>query len=147
VNDGQPFCPHLAALGMTGVHYVAASTSKPSDSFPGLMNLVTGVTPRTVGGYYDVSYDRTLSPPLVTTGNGNAAGTCTRGVITGYSTEFDEGIDIDQTKLNGGAPNAGLTDSGIASIGVQRLDRDPTRGCAPVLPSVRSHRWPTKLAR
>jgi hypothetical protein len=134
VNDGQPYCPNLASLGVTGVHYVAASTSKPSDSFPGLMNLVTGATPRTMGVYYDVSYDRTLSPPSVTTGNGNAAGACTPGVITGYSTEFDEGIDIDQTKLNGGAPNAGLTDGGIASIDVSRLDRDPSHGCAPVYP-------------
>jgi hypothetical protein len=134
VNDGQPYCPNLAALGLTGANYVAASTSRPSDSFPGIMNLVTGATPRTMGVYYDVAYDRTLSPPSVTTGNGNAAGTCTPGVITGYSTEFDEGIDIDQTKLNGGAPNAGLTDGGIASIDVQRLDRDPTRGCAPVYP-------------
>lgn len=134
VNNGQPYCPNLAALGMTGVNYVAASTSRPSDSFPGLMTLVTGATPQTMGVYYDVSYDRTLSPPSVTTGNGNAAGNCTPGVITGYSTEFDEGIDIDKTKLNGGAPGAGLTDGGIASIDVARLDRDPTRGCAPVLP-------------
>jgi len=134
VNGGKPYCPNLAALGMTGANYVAASTSRPSDSFPGLMTLVTGATPRTMGVYYDVAYDRTLSPPAVTTGNGNAAGTCTPGVLTGYSTEFDEGIDIDQTKLNGGAPNAGLTDGGIASIDVQRLDRDPTHGCMPVFP-------------
>jgi Type I phosphodiesterase / nucleotide pyrophosphatase len=134
VNNGQPFCPNLAALGLTGVNYVAASTSRPSDSFPGLMNLVTGATPRTMGVYYDVAYDRTLSPPSVTTGNGNAAGTCTPGVITGYTTEFDEGIDIDQTKLNGGAPHAGLTDGGIASIDAGRLDRDPSNGCAPVYP-------------
>jgi hypothetical protein len=134
VNSGHPYCPYLTALGMTGVNYVAASTSRPSDSFPGLMNLVTGATPRTMGVYYDVAYDRTLSPPSVTTGNGNAAGTCTPGVITGYSTEFDEGIDIDQTKLNGGAPHAGLTDGGIASIDVARLDRDPNQGCGPVYP-------------
>jgi hypothetical protein len=134
VNDGQPFCPNLAALASTGLNYVAASTSKPSDSFPGLMTLMTGATPRTMGVYYDVAYDRTLSPPSVTTGNGNASGKCTPGVITGYTTEFDEGIDIDQTKLNGGAPGAGLTDGGIASIDVSRLDRDPSQGCAPVYP-------------
>jgi hypothetical protein len=134
VNNGAPYCPNLAALGSTGINYVAASTSKPSDSFPGLMTLVTGATPRTMGVYYDVAYDRTLSPPAVTTGNGNASGPCTPGVITGYTTEFDEGIDIDQTKLNGGAPGAGLTDGGIASIDVSRLDRDPKAGCAPVYP-------------
>ena len=31
------YCPHLAALGTTGVNYLATSTSTPSDSFPGLM--------------------------------------------------------------------------------------------------------------
>jgi predicted AlkP superfamily pyrophosphatase or phosphodiesterase len=42
VNNGEPYCPALAALGKTGVNYVAASTSKPSDSFPGLISIVTG---------------------------------------------------------------------------------------------------------
>jgi hypothetical protein len=133
VNNGAPYCPNLAALGSIGVNYVAASTSKPSDSFPGLMNLVTGATPRTMGIYYDVSYDRSLDPPAKTTGNGLAAGTCTASAApTGSTTEFDEGIDIDQTKLNGGAPGAGLTDGGIASIDPLKLDRDPKAGCAPV---------------
>ena len=134
VNNGAPYCPNLAALGTTGVNYTAASTSKPSDSFPGLMTIMTGATPRTMGVYYDVAYDRTLSAPATTTGNGNASGPCTPGMITGYTTEFDEGIDIDQTKLNGGAPGAGLTDGGIASIDKTKLDRDPSKGCAPVYP-------------
>ncbi len=134
-NNGEPYCPALAALGSTGVNYVAASTSKPSDSFPGLMTIVTGATPRTMGVYYDVSYDRSLDPPAVTTGNGVAAGKCTANTTaTGSTTEFDEGIDIDQTKLNGGAPGAGLTDGGIASIDKGRLDRDPKAGCAPIYP-------------
>ena len=46
INSGTPYCPNLAALGTTGVNYVGASTSKPSDSFPGLMSIVTGATPR-----------------------------------------------------------------------------------------------------
>src|SRR6202035_3602371 len=33
-------CPNLAALGKTGVNYTRTSTSKPSDSAPGLMALV-----------------------------------------------------------------------------------------------------------
>src|SRR5215831_11420276 len=52
------YCPNLAALGRTGVNYTRTTTSRPSDSFPGLMALVTGGTPRTVGAYYDVAYDR-----------------------------------------------------------------------------------------
>jgi hypothetical protein len=99
------------------------------------MTIVSGASPRTLGVYYDVAYDRTLAPPAVTTGNGVAAGNCTPNVASGGSrTEFDEGIDIDQTKLNGGAPGAGLTDGGIASIDAQRLDRNPAAGCAPVYP-------------
>ena len=69
VNDGQPYCPNLAALGQTGLNYLKASTSKPSDSFPGLMAIVSGGSPRTVGAFYDVAYDRSLAPPAKTTGN------------------------------------------------------------------------------
>lgn len=135
VNGGAPYCPNLAALGHTGVNYVAASTSRPSDSFPGLMAIVTGGTPRTVGVYYDVAYDRSLDAPAKTTGNGVAAGPCTAGAApTGTRTEYEEGIDLDQSKLNGGAPGASLTDGGIASIDPQRLPRDPRAGCAPVYP-------------
>jgi hypothetical protein len=135
VNNGHPFCPNLAELSETGVTYVAASTSKPSDSFPGLMSIVSGATPRLMGVYYDVAYDRTLDGPAVTTGNGNQAAPCVPGTPpTGYTTEYEEGIDIDQTLLNGGAPNAGLTDGGVASLDPQKIDRDPARGCAPVMP-------------
>src|SRR5580698_7346414 len=36
VNDGNPYCPNMAALKQTGINYVATTSSKPSDSFPGL---------------------------------------------------------------------------------------------------------------
>jgi len=134
-NGGQPFCPALAALGQTGVNYVSASTSKPSDSFPGLTTIVTGGSPALTGIYYDVAYSRNYDAPAVTTGNGLGAGPCTPyAAPTGTTTEYEEGIDIDQTKLNGGAPGASLTDGGINSINPKRLVRDPSRGCAPVWP-------------
>src|ERR1700761_1335388 len=57
INNAAPYCPRLAGLGQHGVNCVAASPSRPSDSFPGLMPLVTGGTPRTVGAYYHVAYD------------------------------------------------------------------------------------------
>ncbi len=79
VNNGTPYCPNLAALGHSGINYVAASTSRPSDSFPGLTAIVSGGTPRTEGVYYDVAYDRSLDAPAKTTGNGVAAGPCTPG--------------------------------------------------------------------
>jgi hypothetical protein len=135
INGGASYCPNLAALGETGTTYTDASTSKPSDSFPGLMALVTGGSPRTVGAFYDVAYDRSLDPPAKTTGNGvaGAPDLCTPAAVpTGTRTEFDEGIDINQNYLNGGAP-AGL-DGGIASIDPSRLERDPAHGCAPVYP-------------
>jgi hypothetical protein len=128
------YCPHLAALGETGVSYTNTSTSKPSDSFPGLMALVTGGTPRLVGAYYDVAYDRVLAPPLNTTGNGNLAGPCVPGVANGTTTEYEEGDDIDQTQLNGGAPGASLTDGGVASLDPTKFPRDPFANCAPVYP-------------
>jgi hypothetical protein len=135
VNNGQPFCPAIAALGNTGINYVSASTSKPSDSFPGLMAIVTGGSPALTGIYYDVAYSRDLDAPAQTTGNGLGAGPCTPyGPPTGTTTEYEEGIDIDQTKVNGGAPGAALTDGGIASIDTKRLVRDPSKGCAPVFP-------------
>ncbi len=134
-NGGTPFCPNLAQLKPTGINYLYSSTSRPSDSFPGLMALVTGGSPRTVGAFYDDAYDRSLDPPAVTTGDGLAAGTCTPyATPSGTTTEYDEGVDINQTLLNGGAPGAGLADGGIASIDPSRLVRNPSQGCAPVYP-------------
>src|ERR1700743_3219341 len=51
-------CPNLAALSETGISYTRTSTSKPSDSFPRLMAIVTGGTPKLVGASYDVAHDR-----------------------------------------------------------------------------------------
>lgn len=135
VNGGAPYCPYLAELAATGVDYLDTSASKPSDSFPGLMALVTGGSARTVGAFYDVAYDRSLDPPAATTGNGvaGAPGLCTAGAPpSGTTTEFDEGIDLNKLALNGGAPVG--VDGGIASIDPQRLERDPANGCAPVYP-------------
>ena len=135
VNGGNPYCPNMAALSQTGINYVAASASKPSDSFPGLIALVTGGTPKSTGAYYDVAYDRTLDAPAKTTGTGLGAGPCTPGAAaTGTTTDFDQGIDLDDTKLNGGAPGAGLTEGTAASIDPLKLLRDPKAGCAPVYP-------------
>jgi hypothetical protein len=131
---GAGTCPNLAALGKTGVNYPRTSTSKPSDSFPGLMAIVTGGSPKLVGAYYDVAYDRVLAPPTVDTGNGLKAGTCTVGVPNGTRTEYEEGVNIDQTMLNGGSPDLTKFDGGVKSINPDRLPRDPFNGCMPVWP-------------
>src|SRR5215470_18245085 len=62
-------CPHLAELGEHGVTYTRTSSARPSDSFPGLMALVTGGTPKTHGAFYDLAYDRVLAGPTNDTGN------------------------------------------------------------------------------
>ena len=132
-NGGLSYCPNMAGLKPNGIDYLFAYTSQPSDSFPGLMALMTGGSPRSVGAFYDDAYDRSLAPPAVTTGDGLAAGPCLPfAEPTGTTTEYDEGIDLNQTKLNGGAP-AGV-DGGIQSIDPKRLVRDPAQGCAPVYP-------------
>ncbi|MDP8985389.1 MAG: alkaline phosphatase family protein [Pseudomonadota bacterium] len=126
-------CPNLAALAGTGVNYTRTSAAKPSDSFPGLMAIVTGGTPKLVGAYYDVAYDRVLAPPAADTGNGVLHGSCIAGQPNGTRTEYEEGNDIDQTALNGGGPY-GTYDGGVKSIDPAKLIRDPFNGCAPVYP-------------
>jgi hypothetical protein len=135
VNDGDSYCPQMAALSRRAINYVANSSSKPSDSFPGLAALVTGGSPKSTGLYYDVAYDRSLDGPEITTGTGLGAATCTpHAAPTGTTTDNDQGIEYDDTKLNGGAPGAALTEGGVASIDPRKLSRDPAAGCAPVYP-------------
>ena len=129
-------CPNLALVGQVGVSYKHTSASKPSDSFPGLMAIVTGGTPTSTGAYYDVAYDRVLAPPAETTGNGltGAPGLCHEGVVNGTRTEYEEGVDIDQSQLGGGFPYTNPIDGDFRSIKPSRLPRDPFAHCAPVYP-------------
>jgi hypothetical protein len=135
INGGDPYCPNMAALAQTGVNYVNTESSKPSDSFPGMAALASGGTPKTTGLYYDVAYDRSLDAPAKTTGTGLAAGPCNPfAEPTGTTTDNDQGIDLDDTMLNGGAPGAPLTEGGIASIDPLKLERNPATGCSAVYP-------------
>jgi hypothetical protein len=135
VNGGQPYCPNLAKLGTTGVNYLDTSTSRPSDSFPGLTTIVSGGTPRTHGAFYDVAYDRVLAPPIRETGNGLKGGPCTPNRANGTTTEYEEGIDINQKFLNGvDGISTRNGDGGANSIDPSRLPRDPFNNCAPVYP-------------
>jgi len=123
VNGGQPYCPNLAALARTGYTYPEASTSKPSDSYPGITAILTGASPHTTGAFYDVSYDRALAGPKAATPYGIVAGTCPTAK-PGTQIGFDEEIDADLTKLNAGG-----------AINPDYLPRDPNT-CAPVYPHV-----------
>ena len=116
--------PHstLAQLSQHGKTYTNASTSQPSDSFPGLASLVTGGSPITTGFWYDVTFNRKLSPPALSNPiMGNPSGSCPGDI--GTVVELDEGVDADLTQLNGGG-----------SINPAFLPRDPDNGCAPVFP-------------
>src|SRR5258708_1442533 len=53
----------LAKLAKTGKIYDNAETTKPSDSFPGMLALVTGGTPAPTRIYYHASRDPPLPPP------------------------------------------------------------------------------------
>jgi len=74
----------LAELSRHGVFYSNARTPANSDSFPGLMALVTGGSPLTSGLFYDVSYSRDIFDPTNTTCSGGAGNTMV----------FDESIDV-----------------------------------------------------
>ncbi len=123
VNGGDPYCPNLAYLAESGAHYTQALAPFPSDSFPGLIALVTGGTPRSTGVYYDVSYDRNLSPPAATTPGGIPGGTGLCPGTRGTQVGFDETIDFDLSKLDG-----------AGGINPAFLPRDPDNFCAPVYP-------------
>jgi Type I phosphodiesterase / nucleotide pyrophosphatase len=111
----------LAELSHHGVTYTNASTSTPSDSFPGLSALVTGGSPITAGFWYDVTWNRAVAPQAAgNTAIGSTGGSCP-GTI-GAVVEYDEGIDIDLTALDGGG-----------GINPAYLPRNPN-GCVPIYP-------------
>jgi predicted AlkP superfamily pyrophosphatase or phosphodiesterase len=55
--DSHPYST-MKQLAGHGITYSNARTPANSDSFPGLLALVTGGSPVTSGLFYDVSYDR-----------------------------------------------------------------------------------------
>jgi hypothetical protein len=122
-------CPNLASLTQTGVTYTNASTTKPSDSFPGLLAQLTGGTPKTHGVFYDDSYDRTLFAP---------GSNCTIG--PGTETNIAEAVDYNLHSIDGGV-NASLTglNSAVAINPNNLPGSRASGGCSPV--------WPHNLVR
>src|SRR3954465_4034237 len=91
-----------AALAARGTHYTNATSSRPSDSFPGTLAMTTGGSPATTGIYYGRAWDDNLSPP--------GSGCATRGAVA----PFDGQINVDDTQLN-------------TSIDPNKLPLDPSR--------------------
>ena len=100
----------MATLAGMGVHYDHASTAMPSDSFPGLLAIVTGGSPKSTGVYYDDSYDRSLSAP---------GSDCK---VKGTEIVYDESLDKVPEQVDAGGLNEAL------------LPRDGAKGCAVVYP-------------
>lgn len=111
----------LAFLSTQGITYTNASTTTPSDSFPGLASLVTGGSPTTSGLWYDDTYNRALSPPRHTDGLGNPGGPCPGSI--GTRVAWDESIDYNLRFLDGGG-----------GIDPDYLIRDPEKNCATIMP-------------
>ena len=88
----------LGQLAAIGIVYSNASSAMPSDSFPGLLAMITGGSPVSTGVWYDVSYDRALSPP-------GSMGPVPGGTVVAYDSSIDKNPDavdgggIDPTKL------------------------------------------------
>ena len=101
----------LAKLSLHAVTYSNASTSFPSNSWPGLLSMVSGGSPNVTGVIFENSYDRSLSPP---------ASDCSK---IGTTVIFDSSIDRNRDAVDGGG-----------GIDPAKLPRDPKRGCAPVFP-------------
>lgn len=114
----------LAALWKHGITYANNSASQPSDSFPGLAALVTGGSPTTTGFWYDVTYNRAVSPPAENTVTVPITGgpdLCPS--VIGTPVAYDESDDFDLTFLDG---NGG--------INPKNLPRDPNNNCSPIYP-------------
>ncbi len=88
----------FAELSSHGVTFSNARTPANSDSFPGLVALVTGGSPITSGLFYDVSYDRSIFAP-----GSNCSGQ------PGNMMVFDESIDLYKT-VNGSPVSQNVID-------------------------------------
>ncbi|MBN3948593.1 MAG: alkaline phosphatase family protein [Nostoc sp. NMS7] len=100
----QQYLPNINSLRQTGISYTNAFTSTPSDSFPGVLNYLTGASPKTTGVYYDDTYSRILSDKP--------------GSPAGIEVEFAENIDKNSDLLSGGG------NFGINSIDASKLPVD-----------------------
>jgi predicted AlkP superfamily pyrophosphatase or phosphodiesterase len=121
-------CPNLAKLAEHGTTYANASTTKPSDSFPGLLAQVTGGTPKSTGVFYDDSYDRTLYAPA-----GNPPAPCSSG--PGAETLNAENLAKNQHAIDGDVPGSLTGLNSAVMIDPNHLPGRLSHGvCNPVWP-------------
>jgi Type I phosphodiesterase / nucleotide pyrophosphatase len=97
----------MAQLTKHGITYSNARTPANSDSFPGLLALVTGGSPVTSDLFYDVSYDRSYFANGDSTCSGTVSDTAPGANQTagrGSMIAFDESIDLYGTDPVTGKP-------------------------------------------
>lgn len=121
----------LARLVRGGVEYTHASTTDPSDSFPGMVAQLTGGGPGTTGVYYDDTYDAALLP---------AGTTDCRGVRPGVEVDLTEDLDRNKDALDAGQGLPGLPASILRMTGSPQTLIDPAKlpvdpkTCKPLYP-------------
>jgi hypothetical protein len=122
-------CPNLEKLTDHGSTYTNASTTKPSDSFPGMLAQLTGGTSWSTGVFYDDSYDRTFFAP-----GSNCVGT------PGTEMNYAEPLDTNLHSIDGGVP-ASLTglNSSVAIDPTHLVLQKVNGSCKPV--------WPHNIVR
>jgi hypothetical protein len=121
---------NLAHLAEVGTQYTNASTSRPSDSFPGLLAPVTGGTSKSTGVFYDDSYSRTAFAPAAqtTTSTQDCSGP------PGAETQYAENLDVN-------APSTANNQTGTRTILGESIDPTQlpyqlTNGkCVPLYPN------------
>jgi len=97
----------MKQLAGHGITYSNARTPANSDSFPGLLALVTGGSPVTGGLFYDVSYDRSYFANGDSTCAGvvnDPAPAASHSAGNGSTIAFDESIDLYGTDPVTGLP-------------------------------------------
>jgi hypothetical protein len=121
----------FASLVGNGADFTNASTTVPSDSFPGMVAQLTGGNPATTGVYYDDTYNHALLPAGTTN-----CSTAKPGVEVTY---FEQ-LDINKHALDAGQglpgpPGSILNMTGNPStlIDSTQLPVDPAT-CKPVYP-------------
>jgi predicted AlkP superfamily pyrophosphatase or phosphodiesterase len=130
--DSHPYST-MTQLTRHGITYSNARTPANSDSFPGLLALVTGGSPVTGDLFYDVSYDRSYFANGDSTCSGMVNDPAPGAIQTaakGSTIAFDESIDLYGTDPVTGRP---LSKDAIDPNSLP-YQIDSTNKCVPVYP-------------
>ncbi len=134
----QSYMPNIMGLKAHGITYTNATTTSPSDSFPGTTAILSGANPATAGVYYDDTYSRTATAPIAL--GGNAASS------PGTEVQYAENIDYSNAdgtwNISGGGYASGNTSTALVTGNYGKASIDPTQliqncsggTCTPVQP-------------